>query len=108
MTSRFALRATRFVLAAALAFGTATLQAASGIAVNQYQEAAVKVGMTAAEVRQVLGRPAQVIKYYGAPGPSWTYEVVEGRYGSTQFGVDFSADGTVVSAREYAFPTGGG
>lgn len=100
-------RTIRRLLAATLVLGAAAVQAASGVAVSKYQENAVKVGMTPAEVQQILGRPAQILNYRGAPGPSWNYYVVEGKYGNTQFGVDFGSDGTVVSAREFAIQNGG-
>lgn len=106
MNSQFDLRITRMLFAAGLALGAVAVQAASGVAVSRYQETGVKLGMTPAEVQQILGRPAQVFNYRGAPGPSWNYYVVDGRYGNTQFGVDFGSDGTVVSAREFAIPNG--
>jgi hypothetical protein len=107
MTSRISLHTTRLLLATAIAFGAAYAQAASGVAVNRSQEIAVKAGMSAAEVRQVLGRPANVFNYRIAPGPSWTYHVVGGSYATTAFDVDFGPDGKVIRAREHGYPSNG-
>ena len=56
--------------------------------------------MTAAEVQQTLGRPANIEKYPYAPGPSWTYEVAGAPFGRTDFNIDFGSDGKVASAGE--------
>ncbi len=106
MKSKISLRTTRWLLAIGLAFGAAGAQAALGVTVTKTQETAVKVGMSAAEVQQILGRPAQVFNFRSAPGPSWTYYVVEAAYGTVEFDVDFSSDGRVVSAREFSRPGG--
>ncbi len=107
MMSKITLQHTRRLLVAALVLGAAAVQAASGVSVTKGQETAITVGMSATEVQRILGRPAQVLNYRGAPGPSWNYYVTEGKYGNTQFGVDFGSDGTVVSAREFAVQNGG-
>jgi hypothetical protein len=107
VTSRINLHTTRWLFAAGIAFGAAFAQAASGVAVNRSQEIAVKVGMNATEVRQVLGRPANVFNYRIAPGPSWSYHVVGASYATTEFDVDFGSDGKVISAREREFPSNG-
>ena len=54
------LRATRWLLAAGLAFGIAAAQAAGGVTITQSQEATVGVGMSASQVEQILGRPADI------------------------------------------------
>ena len=101
MTSRISLRATRWLLAAGLAFGATAAQAASGVSVTESQETAVKVGMSATEVEQILGRPAHVVSYRSAPGPTWTYHVFGATpFGMTDFDVTFGADGKVLWASE--------
>jgi hypothetical protein len=106
MTSRLNLRSTRALIAAS-AFGVAAAHASLGVSVTRAQETAIRTGMGAAEVRQILGRPARIVTYGNSPGPSWNYEVV-GSNGTTLFGIDFDPDGKVISAREYWMPTSGG
>lgn len=93
------LRTTGRLLAVALAIGSAAVQAANGISITRSQERAVRIGMNAAEVQHVLGRPAGVSKFRNAPGPIWRYHLVEA-YGAIEFDVDFGSDGRVISARE--------
>ncbi len=100
MTSKISLRTIRRLLAVGVAFGAVAVQAASGVSVSRSQETAVRVGMSATEVQQILGRPAQVVNYRSSPGPCWTYYVV-GADGEIEFGVDFGSDGKVVSAGEF-------
>jgi hypothetical protein len=88
---------TGLFLAAALAFGTATAQAANGVTVTESEGALVKVGMSAAEVQQILGRPAHIFSYRSAPGPTWTYNVVGAPFGMTELDVSFDPDGKVAS-----------
>lgn len=96
MASKINLRTTGWLLAAGLTFGTAEAQAASGITVTGRQETAIKVGSSAAEVQQILGRPALVVRYRNAPGPTWTYFVVGMLpFGPSEFDVDFGPDGNV-------------
>jgi hypothetical protein len=97
MTSKISLRTTRWLLAAGLVFGAAAAQAASGVTVTESQETAVTVGMSATEVEQILGRPAHIVSYRSAPGPTWTYNVVGAPFGTTEFDVGFGSDGKVVS-----------
>ena len=87
------------ILAAGLTLTTIAAQAAYGITVTRGQEAGVRIGMTPDEVRQVLGRPNNVIKLLHASGSTWTYDVA-GSGEASVFDVDFSADGRVISARE--------
>ena len=100
MTSKINLRMTHLLLAAGLAFGAAAAHAASGVSITQAQETRVAVGMTAAEVQQNLGRPANIEKYPYAPGPTWTYEVAGTPFGQTDFNIDFGSDGKVASLGE--------
>jgi outer membrane protein assembly factor BamE (lipoprotein component of BamABCDE complex) len=86
------------LLAAGLFVGVAAAQAASGVNITPVQEMRVTPGMTAAEVQQVLGRPARNIRYGAEPGRTFTYQVIGKDY--TVFDVDFSADGRVVSTDE--------
>ena len=100
MTSKINQRAIRWLLAAGLAFGAAAAQAAGGVTITQSQEATVGVGMSASQVEQILGRPADIITYGRAPGPTWTYEVEGSPFGVTEFDVDFGSDGKVMSVGE--------
>jgi hypothetical protein len=100
MKSNINLRAIRWLLAAGLAFGVAAAQAAGGVTITQSQETKVVVGMSATEVQQTLGRPADIIKYRNESGPTWTYEVEGAPFGVTEFDVDFGSDGKVVSVGE--------
>jgi hypothetical protein len=81
--------------------------ATTGITVTRAQQGLVKIGMTEAEVRAALGRPGRIVHYGNQPGPSWNYDV-PGTHFTSEFGIDFGADGRVVKAREYWRPTGGG
>lgn len=73
-------------------------QAADGFIVKAAQETLVKVGMSRAEVRDALGRPAHNMKFISEPGRTWTYGVVGTE--NKVFDVDFSADGHVLSSSE--------
>ena len=96
MTSKVNLRTTGWLLATGLAFGTAEAQAASGITVTERQEAAITVGLSAPEVQQILGRPALIVRYRNALGPTWTYRVAGMLpFGPSEFDVDFGSDGNV-------------
>ena len=101
MKSRVDLRALRPIVVAGLLLGATVAHAALGTTVMRTQENAVEIGMTGAEVQQALGRPARVVTYGNASGPSWNY-YVSGTYFMTEFGVDFGPDGKVVKAREYS------
>lgn len=100
MRSKINLRTSSCLLAAGLAFGAAAAQAASGVTITESQETRVAVGMSTAEVQQNLGRPADIVKYRNASGPTWTYEVVGAPFGMTDFDVNFGSDGKVASVGE--------
>jgi len=100
MKSGIHVRSMSWLFAAGLAFGAAAAHAATGVTITQDQEAKVTVGMTAAEVEQNLGRPADIVKYRNAIGPTWIYEVDGATFGMTKFDVDFGSDGRVASAAE--------
>ena len=100
MKSKMNLLATRWLLAAGLAFGAAAAQAAGGVTITQSEEATVGVGMSASQVEQILGRPADIVTYGRAAGPTWTYEVEGSPFGVTEFDVDFGSDGKVMSVGE--------
>jgi outer membrane protein assembly factor BamE (lipoprotein component of BamABCDE complex) len=87
-------------IVAVLLFAIQGADAASGYTVTEQQEQQIKVGMRAADVERILGRPMQNIKYPNARGPMWFYDVV-GLPVPTVFEIAFDADGNVVSAREY-------
>jgi outer membrane protein assembly factor BamE (lipoprotein component of BamABCDE complex) len=105
MKSKATLHALRWVGAAAFSFVTVAVQAAGGITVHRSDAAAIRTGMTTAEVRQILGQPAQVFKFRNATGPSWNYRI-SGSSGTLEFGIDFDAEGKVILAREYVVPHG--
>jgi hypothetical protein len=90
----------RWLLTTGLAFCAAAAQAAGGFSITQSDEGRIAVGMSEAEVRQNLGPPARTRQYPSNPGPSWTYEVQGAPFGRTDFDIDFSADGKVVSTYE--------
>jgi outer membrane protein assembly factor BamE (lipoprotein component of BamABCDE complex) len=92
----------RCLLAATLALGGAAAHAAGGYTVTHAQEANVTTGLTAAEVRQMLGRPARVERFMGEAGPVWTYNVSGGIDPMAVFEVDFGPDGKVASVVETA------
>ena len=100
MRSAINLRAARWLLAAGLALGGATAQAANGVWMTQSEESAVRVGMSTTEVEGVLGRPARIISYRDAPGPTWTYHVAGAPFGMTDFDISYGADGKVSYASE--------
>jgi hypothetical protein len=100
MTSKIYRRTMHWLLAAGLAFGAAAAQAAGGVSIIQSQETKVAVGMSASEVQQSLGRPADIVRYRTDSGPTWIYEVVGAPFGETEFLVDFGSDGMVASAGE--------
>jgi hypothetical protein len=101
MKSKINLGATRWLFAAGLAFGAVAAHAASGVTITGSQETAIKVGLSATEVEQILGRPAHIVSYRSAPGPTWTYHVFgPSPFGMTEFDVSFGADGKVVWASE--------
>src|SRR5436190_7710816 len=94
------LRVAGSLLVAGLAVGSATSEAANGVWMTQSEEAGIRVGMATTEVEQVLGRPARIISYRYAPGPTWTYHVAGAPFGMTDFDVSYGADGKVVYASE--------
>ena len=100
MRSAINLRAARWLLAAGLALGGVTAQAANGVWMTQSEESAVRVGMSTTEVEGVLGRPARIISYRDAPGPTWTYHVAGAPFGMTDFDISYGADGKVSYASE--------
>lgn len=89
----------RRLLAAGLLFGAAAAaHAAGGYVVDRNQENLIAPGMTAAEVQQVLGRPAFNTHYRNEPGATFVYYVAGPS--RTAFDVEFDASGVVVSTRE--------
>src|SRR4051812_11471093 len=100
------LRIARGLLAMALVLGATAIPAANRLVFDRKQEAAVRAGMTATQVEQILGRPTQLHNYRGAAGPTWTYRTGPA-YETTEFVVVFGADDKVVSARELWRPNGG-
>ena len=89
----------RWVLAGLLA-ASAGAQAADGFTISTSRENDIAIGMSASEVRQLLGRPARAVRYRSAPGPTWTYTVVGALFGRTDFNIDFGADERVIAKGE--------
>ena len=100
MKSGINTRIASLLLGAGLALGVAAAQAASGVSITESQEPAIAVGMTQSQVEQALGRPADVINYPFAAGPTWSYNVEDATFGITSFDVDFGGDGKVTHAAE--------
>ena len=92
--------AARWLLSAVLAFSAAAAGAQNGVTITQSHEAFVTVGMSSTEVDRALGRPARIVTYRDAPGPTWTYHVVGAPFGMTDFEVSYGADGRVLFASE--------
>ena len=101
----FARRLARIALPFAFAcvFGCGgTAYAVRGHNVTEQQEHQVKIGMSQAEVRRILGPPMESVQYRNAPGPKWFYDVTGTAIPvPTVFEVAFDAHGNVISAREY-------
>lgn len=76
--------------------------AAKGYIVTPKELVAVKPGMTSAQVRDLLGRPAHSLKFRNAQGRTWIYDVNEVNIPNTHtvFYVDFGAENKVVSTSE--------
>ena len=100
MKSNIKLRTIPWLFAAGLAFGAAGAQGASGVTITQSQETTVGVGLSAAQVEQILGPPAAIFRYGTGAGPTWTYVVNGVTFGTTDFDVDFGSDGKVMSVGE--------
>lgn len=89
----------RVGLAAALAMAALAAQA-NGFTIHASDEHRISVGMSQDEVLKALGRPAVNRHFMNEPGPTWSYEVPDALSHHTQFDVDFSAAGTVLSVSE--------
>ena len=101
-TSHHAIRA---ILASGLLLATSAAFSASGFTLLQSEEKEITIGMSRANVRDLLGRPAHNVKYMNEPGRSWTYGVTgTGVPRNTVFDIDFSADGKVVQVNERVEP----
>ena len=92
-------------LLAALVLVPAWAQADNGFHIARGREDAVAIGMSASEVRQLLGRPARAVTYRSAPGPTWTYGVIDPLFGKTEFNIDFGVDERVISKGEMVIGT---
>ena len=100
MRTGFNLLAIRWLLAAGLALSGTATQAQNGVTITQSLETSVKVGMSSTEVEGVLGRPAHIVRFRDAPGPTWMYHVVGSPFGMADFEVSYGADGKVLYASE--------
>lgn len=98
-----------FLTGLALSFPGA--HAASGFTVTTSRENVIAIGMSTAEVQQLLGRPERAARYGNTPGPVWTYRVIDPLFGKTEFNVEFSAEGKVIAKGEMVIgneaPNGG-
>ena len=92
----------KMLLASTALMGTVFSYSATGFSVTSSQEASIKVGMTAEQVRAVLGRPAHSLKFRNEPGRTWIYDVIEMDIKNTHtvFYVDFGGDKKVLSTSE--------
>lgn len=102
MKTNLKTNACRALMAVGLLMSLGAAHAASGFTVSPSQEAQIKVGMTADQVKQEIGRPAENVKFPNEVGPTWSYEVVGSLSdsSSTLFDVDFGANGTVASVSQ--------
>jgi hypothetical protein len=85
---------------AALVLSSSVAQADNGFTISTSKENAIALGMSASEVRQILGRPARAVHYRNSPGPTWTYTVIDPLFGKTDFYIDFGPDERVISKGE--------
>lgn len=110
MKSEFDRRLTGWLLTALVMISAEAL-AANGFTITTSRENDVAIGMSTAEIQQLLGRPARAVQYRNAPGPLWTYRVVDPLFGRTDFNVEFGADGRVMAKGEIVIgsesPNGG-
>jgi outer membrane protein assembly factor BamE (lipoprotein component of BamABCDE complex) len=105
MKTNVSLTTARSLLAAGLVLAASAAFAAPGFTLMQTQEAQITAGMSRADVRTALGRPAHNVKFMADPGRTWTYGVVGANVPeNTVFDVDFSADGRVLQAAERVEP----
>jgi hypothetical protein len=92
-------------LLAALVLVSVWAQADNGFNIARDREDAVTIGMSTSEVRQLLGRPARAFTYRSAPGPTWTYGVIDPLFGKTEYNIDFGVDERVISKGEMVIGT---
>jgi outer membrane protein assembly factor BamE (lipoprotein component of BamABCDE complex) len=99
--SQFKMVAVSAAIVASLSASTIAF-AAAGFNVTPEQEETIKIGMTAAEVRAAIGRPAHSLKFRKTPGGTWIYDVKQIDIPATHavFYVDFGADLRVVATSE--------
>ena len=99
MKSRFNPRFTGLLLAG-LVLSSAEAQADNGFTITTSRESVIAIGMSATEVRQLLGRPARAVRYPHAPGATWTYKVIDPLFGRTEFNIEFGPDDRVITKGE--------
>jgi hypothetical protein len=92
------------VLASFLGPSPLAAGAAPGVSVYRSDATAVRAGMSMVDVQALLGDPANITRYCGARGATWTYYVI-GAYGAREFQVDFGSDDAVVSTGERTVPS---
>jgi outer membrane protein assembly factor BamE (lipoprotein component of BamABCDE complex) len=91
-----------WLLGVGVALGVASANPASGFTLTHEQESEVTTGMTAGEVRQVIGSPLSIQMYGNEPGPTWTYSVLGQGVSpyNVEFDIHFGTDGRVASVNE--------
>ena len=98
-------------LLAGLVVISAGAHADAGFTITTSRENVIAIGMSTAEVQQLLGRPARDVRYRSSPGPVWTYRVVDPLFGKTEFHVEFGPDDRVMAKGEVVIgsesPNGG-
>jgi hypothetical protein len=85
--------ARKWLLPVGLLFCLATAQTALA-SISPAQRDQIKIGMTMAEVRQVLGEPAHSVRLRHTNGPTWKYDLDDGSM-HKDYELDFSASGQV-------------
>ncbi len=100
-TPNFAL-ASKWLVPAALLLGLTLAQTALA-SITPAQQAQIKVGMTMAEVRQLLGEPAHTVRLRHTNGPTWKYDLNDGSV-HKDYELDFSATDQVewIELRNYS------
>jgi outer membrane protein assembly factor BamE (lipoprotein component of BamABCDE complex) len=96
-------RLNRCGLAAALSLVLCTADAAGGISVTLKEAGQVTAGMSADEVRRLIGRPVSDTQYRNEPGPVWLYHVTDA-IDPVYLEISFGRDGKVASVSQYVDP----
>lgn len=90
-------------LAAAMGAAVSAANAAGGISVTQREASGITAGMSIADVRRAIGRPASDVQYRHEPGPVWLYHVTDA-IDPVYLEISFGKDGKVVNVSQYVDP----